>query len=222
MPVANTITPWRVGDLALFSGKSLCSWIVRARTCSPFSHVGIIANVAKFDLALNPRLQRQLPDGVSVAWKTRDMLFESTTLNDSPCEILQRRIEGTQAHSPASVVAAYKGRVWRQSLREEWRLDFLQSRRLTDALLDNLGVEYDMPGAMLSGTLLLKWLGCGWRARDRSTLVCVEYVAQALKDTFGESPHHLRAIDNLHPGKMTPKQLVRWAKRTLYLPPVLV
>lgn len=220
MPVANAQMPWCVGDLVLFSGESFFSRIVRARTCSPYSHVGIIAKVGLGDLVLSPKRSKRLPGGLTDTWRKRKLLFESTTLNDLPCEILQHPIEGTQAHDPAVVAATYKGRIWRQSLREEWQLTFPQSSRLTESLLNNLGVEYDMPGAMLSGTLILKWLGCGWRASDRSTLVCVEYVAQAIKDAFAFSP--CSYIGNLHPGKMTPKQLVRWAWRTMYMLPVLV
>lgn len=206
-------TNWHVGDLVLFSGKSLFSRIIRVRTCSPYSHVAIVAKVGANDLAVN---STHLPTG---DWDRRNLLFESTTLSEFPCSILGQSIAGTQSHEPMEVAEAYAGRVWQMSLRDQWNPNLDESRRLTASLLDNLGVAYDTVGAGLSSTILLKYLGCAWRAGDRSTLVCVEYAAQALLDAFCTEDRVPRWAIDLHPGKMTPRQFVKWAQQGPYHPP---
>ena len=216
-------TDWQAGDIVLFSGRSPFSLIIRGATCSRYSHAAIIADVAAYDLLFAGALHGQLNEQRICDWKRKKLLFESTSLAETPCEILGKRIAGTQARDPDLVTSTYPGRVWRMALRDRWKLHNQESRDLTESLLVGLGRKYDKAGAMLAGTIALKWLGCAWRARDRETMVCVEYLAQALKDAYKcPEPDKTYALHGLHPGKMTPKQLARWGQRELYTKPVRI
>ena len=84
----------KAGDIIGFSGDSWISTLVNIATYGiPFwslSHVGILGHA---------------DDG-------RLLLFESTQLDDLPCEITGEVFLGTQAHQLEHVVHAYKGKVW--------------------------------------------------------------------------------------------------------------
>ena len=88
----------KAGDIIGFSGDSWISTLVNIATYGiPFwglSHVGIMGHA---------------DDG-------RLMLFESTQLDDLPCEITGEVFLGTQAHQLEHVVKVYKGKVWHYPL----------------------------------------------------------------------------------------------------------
>lgn len=198
------------GDILVFSGRGPVSALVKVATCSPYSHVGMVAQVAPADLLFSdphkagkhPAISEDCPRN----WQTRNLLFESTTLSSSPCEITGKRINGVQAHDPAAIVRGFRGRVYRMELNPPRQLTKChdESHRLTAALLGRIGTSYDIPGSILSGTRILKRLfpGC---AANRQKLVCVEYVAWALQEAFKRR----RLPMELKPGQLTPGQLVR-------------
>lgn len=181
--------PLQAGDLLAFSGTDLLSRIVQLGTFSRFSHVGICAR-----------------------WGDRLLLFESTTLNPEPCAILGRRLDGVQAHCPWQRICAYPGEVWCCRLVSQERLKPDESRRLTDFLAELLGKQYDTPGALLSGTRLLKrrW----WASReDLARLFCSELCTAALK--------HVRRFPLVNASAVNPSELVREAVRIgMYQPAV--
>ncbi len=201
------------GDIIVFSGRGPISALVKLATCSPHSHVGIVARVSRATLLLGPFMgtagrhwaadEQLLRD-----WQTRLLLFESTTLSDAPCEITGEKINGVQAHDPASLVEGFKGRVYRMRLQPAWhrKLGSVGAKRLAGELLSHIGTSYDIPGSVLSATRILKRL-CPSRAADRSEMVCVEYVASALLRVLDMSGSPLRL--RLKPGQMTPGQFVR-------------
>lgn len=154
------------GDLVLFAGQGLESRTIAAVTCSPlqllsgqwFSHIGICA----LDL------------------RGRVLIFESTTLCDSPCEILRRTNQGTQAHRPGNRIKNYAGKVWRLRLSPREALAEPASQRLSEFLLSEIGKPYDYAGAMISGTWRLRFASWFYPTMDR--LFCSYYVMAALKD----------------------------------------
>ena len=88
----------KAGDVIGFSGNSWISALINLGTYGlPFSgisHVGIMAHAA---------------DG-------RLLLFESTTLENMPCELSGECFNGTQAHDLTKILQAYAGKVWHYPL----------------------------------------------------------------------------------------------------------
>jgi len=204
------------GDILIFSGRGLRSRLIRLGTCSPYSHVGIVAHVTPASLLFMPT-KRAVPQASWERWRPRDMLFESTVWDDIPCEITGKSVRGVQAHDVLPRVGMYPGRVWVMRCRlavHEWVS--AQINPLTQACLNRLGVEYDHPGAQLAGTRLLKRL-LPWRTKDRSTQFCVENTGEILRRVLPEYTAGLR------PGELTPGQFVAWAIASgLYERPVRV
>jgi len=71
----------------------------------------------------------------------RLMLFESTQLDDLPCEITGEVFWGTQAHQLEHVVNIYKGKVWHYPLYRSLYPD--EDSRLTEFLMGTLHTPYD-------------------------------------------------------------------------------
>jgi hypothetical protein len=84
----------KAGDVIGFSGNSWISALINVGTYGiPFwgiSHVGVMAHAA---------------DG-------RLLLFESTTLENMPCELSGECFNGTQAHDLTKILKAYEGKVY--------------------------------------------------------------------------------------------------------------
>ena len=108
---------WRPGDLLLFSGCHCLSWTIRIGTCSRFSHVGGLAYVDRtliwraVDGGWMTGLSEAQVDELACGFRAGWLLFESTTLVDSPCRITDQLIKGVQAHRPMSRITRYKGEV---------------------------------------------------------------------------------------------------------------
>lgn len=196
---------WKPGDILVFSGRTPISWSIRLRFCSPYSHVGIVSYVTQQDLqrASNAGLLK-LEDQIINDWADRFLVFESSLLVKQPCIFQGRIVSGTQAHELETRLKSYNGRVWRMSLNEKWTLTEQQTRDLTFSLLVGIGIEYDLAGAGVAGTFFLKkWL-LKKRAQDRSTLYCVEYVADRLKHVYRERPD----FPDIEPGDLPPLEFV--------------
>ena len=90
-PVAETI---KAGDIVGFSGRSWISAGINIATYGiplwDISHVGIMAHA---------------PDG-------RLLIFESTSLENLPCEISHENFTGTQAHLLDDILRVYEGKAW--------------------------------------------------------------------------------------------------------------
>jgi hypothetical protein len=169
-------------DIVGFSGRSWLGTAINIATYGlPFyglSHVGVMANT---------------PDG-------RLLLFESTSLDDdTACEITGKPIAGTQAHSLDSALKRYRGAVWHYPLYRP--LYPYEQERLTDFLMDTIGVPYDMMGAFRSGGVGLSWVESLLHESNLQSIFCSEWVAAAYAVTG------LHATDNV--SRWNPNRLCR-------------
>ena len=152
----------KAGDVIGFSGNSWISGLINIGTYGiPFwgiSHVGIMAHAA---------------DG-------RLLLFESTTLEDMPCEIAGECFNGTQAHSLDKILKAYNGKVWHYPLCRP--LYESEDKRLTEFLMATIHTPYDAMGAFRSAGIGLSWIESCFREQDLHMIFCSEWVAAAYAD----------------------------------------
>jgi len=149
----------KAGDIIGFSGDSWISTLVNIATYGvPFlglSHVGIMGHA---------------DDG-------RLMLFESTQLDDLPCEITGEVFLGTQAHQLEHVVSVYKGKVWHYPAFRA--LYASEDERLTDFLMRTLHAPYDKMGAFRSAGVGLSWVESLLHRDNLNSIFCSELVAAA-------------------------------------------
>jgi hypothetical protein len=82
----------------------------------------------------------------------RQLLFESTTLDDLPCEIAGVKFNGTQAHLLDTVRERYRGKVWHYPLYRSL-YDF-ERKRLSEFLTGTIGVPYSKMDAFRSADFL--------------------------------------------------------------------
>ena len=152
----------KAGDVIGFSGNSWISALINIGTYGiPFwdiSHVGVMAHAA---------------DG-------RLLLFESTTLENMPCEIAGACFNGTQAHDLAKVLKAYNGKVWHYPLYRS--LYEYEDKRLTDFLMATIHTPYDAMGAFRAAGVGLSWVESCFREQDLHMIFCSEWVAAAYAD----------------------------------------
>ena len=150
----------KAGDVIGFSGNSWISGLINIGTYGiPFwgiSHVGIMAHAA---------------DG-------RLLLFESTTLENMPCEIAGECFNGTQAHTLDKILKAYDGKVWHYPLYRP--LYDSEDKRLTEFLMATIHTPYDAMGAFRSAGVGLSWIESCFREQDLHMIFCSEWVAAAL------------------------------------------
>lgn len=182
------------GDIIGFSGFNWLSAGINIATYGvplwSVSHVGIVAEVK-----VGGRL----------------LLFESTTLNgDWPCLVTGNRICGTQAHSPEFIVGQYKGGAWHYPLYRE--LYVHERVRLTSFLLNSIGTEYDVKGALRAGGLAFAFLEAMFREQSSQTLFCSEWVAAAHQA--------IGVLQTANFSGWSPNYLCRYERRmgTLYRP----
>ena len=149
----------KAGDVIGFSGNSWISGLINIGTYGiPFwgiSHVGIMARAA---------------DG-------RLLLFESTTLENMPCEITGECFNGTQAHDLDKVLKAYDGKAWQYPLYRP--LYEYEDKRLTEFLMATIHTPYDAMGAFRSAGVGLSWVESCFREQDLHMIFCSEMVAAA-------------------------------------------
>ncbi|HEV3007002.1 MAG TPA: hypothetical protein VGX78_21205 [Pirellulales bacterium] len=186
LDLAASDRPFVPGDLLAFAGQGFESRLIAIMSCRAwqllrgqwFSHIGICARGPAGNL----------------------LLFESTTLADTPCEILHRTTHGTQAHDPRRRIDDYAGKVWRLRLADREALSEPEENRLADFLLSEIGKPYDYTGAFVAGTWRLR--ACRWFCPRLDTLFCSDLVLAALKD--------IHKVDHgLNPRTYSPGRTVR-------------
>jgi hypothetical protein len=152
----------KAGDVIGFSGNSWISALINVGTYGiPFwgiSHVGVMAHAA---------------DG-------RLLLFESTTLENMPCEISGECFNGTQAHDLTKILQAYAGKVWHYPLYRP--LYEHEDRRLTEFLMATIHTPYDAMGAFRAAGVGLSFVESLFREQDLHMIFCSEWVAAAYAD----------------------------------------
>ena len=174
------------GDLLVFAGTGFDSRFIALMSCRHwqllkgqwFSHIGICALGPAGDV----------------------LVFESTTSCELPCEVLRRKVHGTQAHKPRERLDVYSGKVWRMRLAPRETLTEDESSRLTDFLMADLGKPYDYDGALIAGTFVLRL--CRAFLSRTDVFFCSDLVMAALKD--------VRVVDHdLNPRSYSPGRAVR-------------
>lgn len=176
------MTHFTPGDLITFHGCDPVSRVIEVATLGP-SHVGIIC------------LHNNEP-----------LLVESTTLCPWPCVIRGIHWNGVQAHRPEDRIETYPGSVERLRLAPIWSLSNDESELLSRILIRHcVGQPYDLAGALVSGTRLLKWSRLLPYA-DLGSQFCSEMVAAVLM--------RLARMPIRNPALYNPASLVRALRRS--------
>ncbi|WP_432452066.1 YiiX/YebB-like N1pC/P60 family cysteine hydrolase [Agarivorans sp. QJM3NY_29] len=145
----------KTGDLVFFSSKGLGSSLIRVGTFSPWSHVGMVLQLANYDFVT---------------------LWEAVPSRDGFCLYAQRASKGVQVVALEERVAQHQGDV---AVRQ------LMGEELNQAALDNLmqlleqlqGRRYEQDFWQLTRA---GWDGpWGGNSQDLSSLFCSELVAAA-------------------------------------------
>jgi hypothetical protein len=171
----------KAGDIIGFSGRSWISAGINIATYGlplfGISHVGIMANAS---------------DG-------RLLIFESTSLENLPCEIAHENFTGTQAHLLDDILRVYDGKAWHYPLYRSLYPN--EDERLTEFLTGTIHVPYDEMGAFRSAGVGLSWIESLFHPSNLHTIFCSEWVAAAY------------AVTGLHPtdnvSRWNPNRLCR-------------
>ena len=182
------------GDLVACYGADIASRCISTITASPIA----------------PKHLRLGPSHIAIVcrYRDRDLWVESTTMCDHPCEIRCERTNGVQAHLPENRIADYterSGQVDVYRLVGLNKLSAAESATLTQIVLHHLlgrRRSYDMRGALLSGTRLLRYLP----AAKLEDLFCSELVAALLM--------RLGRMNHSNPARYHPARLLRELVRT--------
>ncbi len=179
------------GDVLAFYGRDIISRIIECATRGP-SHVAIVCEY----------------DGAP-------LIIESTTLCKWPCAIRGVQTDGVQAHHWEDRILEYPGRIERFRLSEHWQLTPAEHSMLKDMLLRYwMGLPYDMRGAILSGTKVLKFVR-RWREANLAKQFCSELVAAVLM--------RLNRMPISDPALYNPAGLIRQLRRCgTYSAPIVI
>jgi hypothetical protein len=147
------------GDILGFSGDSWLSASINIMTYGipwwSLSHVGIIGEHPQHGL----------------------LLYESTTLDDSPCVIQGKPFRGTQAQRLDTRIQNYEGKVWHYPLYRE--LYTFERERLNLFLNSTIGIPYDQIGAFRAGGIGFSLLESLAFESDLHSIFCSEWCAAA-------------------------------------------
>lgn len=149
----------KVGDLIAFSGKSRVSNLIKWKTKTDISHVGMVYDT-------------------DIAGKWRVELIESTSISDLKDPHKGRYVKGVQRNYLSDVIKAYDGQVYWMPLK--LRLTSGKQAAMISWLFTQWQneVDYDTKGAIKAGLKIIELLGIE-RQPDFSTLFCSEMVARA-------------------------------------------
>ncbi|MGE3317201.1 MAG: hypothetical protein AB7O26_18950 [Planctomycetaceae bacterium] len=183
---------FQAGDIAACYGACAASRLIELGTASP----------------LAPRRLRFGPSHVAMLCEHRDSLIwvESTALCRRACRIQKRIVRGTQAHDPLDRIHDYTsgaGHVDIYRLSPIHALTRDESRLLEKVLIRHfvrIGIDYDLGGALLSGTRLFRWSRL-FPGADLQSLFCSELVAATLM--------RLGRMNHENPTRYNPARLLR-------------
>ena len=171
----------KAGDIIGFSGRSWISAGINIATYGiplwDISHVGIMANA---------------PDG-------RLLIFESTSLDNLPCEISHENFTGTQAHLLDDILRVYDGKAWHYPLYRS--LYEYEDKRLTEFLMATIHTPYDAMGAFRSAGVGLSWIESLFHPANLHSIFCSEWVAAAYAD--------IGIVPSANAARWNPNHLVR-------------
>ena len=147
------MTKFKAGDIIAFSGKSLFSKLIKLKTHSDISHVGII-----------------------IIENGEPIICESTTLADLPDHYTGKIIKGVQKHLLSDRVNSYNGKVYHVPLQvplknKEAMLEWLDT-------IHSKEVKYDLKQALYSGLYIKDFFGS---KENLDKLFCSELCCKALQ-----------------------------------------
>lgn len=148
---------------------------------------------------------------ISVTHNSEQIWVESTTLSKLPCIVTRRENpSGSQAHFPADRIQEYVGdggKVEIYRLNPVFKLDPMEVNLLSRLMIHEFvmkQVPYDMSGAIMSGTRLLRL--SSFLVSDTSSLFCSELIAAVLM--------RLGRLGIKNPTRYNPARLLRELVRT--------
>ncbi len=163
-----------IGDLIVFRGNDWGSKFINAVTFGGYSHIGIVGD--------------------------DNLIFESTTASQPPCQILGKKIRGSQAQYSWHKIKYYPGKMWCLPLAKD-----IDQVTLNKFLIDNVGKPYDYLGAERSGGFFWGKVMRLLHKESLSALFCSEFVAASLD--------HVGYFNTGNASSWSPNSLVRELKR---------
>lgn len=145
----------RTGDVFAFSGKGRVSEVIKWRTGSPYSHVGVALRIPEYDAV---------------------MLCESTTLSDLPNVLTGNRVRGAGLYFLRQRLRSYDGEVW-WVRQKAVTLGDLHNRARQKAL-EWCREETPYDSVQACGAGVDWWDGLFGNEPDFSALFCSELVAR--------------------------------------------
>jgi hypothetical protein len=153
------------GDVIAFGGKGRMSALIKWKTCSPYSHVGMVLHLEDMGLGF----------GESI------VIIESTTTTDLPDIIHRTVIKGVQMQWLSKRLASYDGSVWWVPLDVPIEKDGKKRMRSWLRQKHNKRTPYDMAQAIGAGMDL--WDSLGFENEpDFDKLFCSELCARAFQE----------------------------------------
>ncbi len=173
------------GDVIGFSGAGLTGDLINIGTFGiprwDICHVGIMG---------------EAQDG-------RLLLFESTTLDDLPCEIYGAQFDGTQAHQLDTALSSYREKIWHYPLYRP--LYDSERQRLTNFLMGTIHVPYSKMAAFRSADFLgMSLFESLLGETNLHHIFCSEWVAAAHS--------YLGLWPTTNAGRWNPNHLIRFLR----------
>lgn len=176
----------KTGDVIAFSGNGKISQIIKWKTASPYSHVGIV---------MDTLIERGIGKAV--------LMMESTAFFKQPDILNGKILNGVQLHFLSKKLETYNGQAWWLPLKNllphyaafNMQL-WLRQERVKQ-------VHYDVIGAIEAGVDLQEWIPGFHNEPDFSSLFCSELVTKALQVAGVIN-------DNINPSKQTPADVVNF------------
>lgn len=176
----------KTGDVIAFSGKGRISQIIKWKTKSQYSHVGMVLNTF-------------MEGGIGQAL----MFIESTSLKSLPDAITNEVVKGVQIHFLSKRLESYEGEAWWFPLKSP--LNNSKSIEMQNWLRTKHSekIPYDSFQAIGAGADLFDMILGIENEQDFASLFCSELVTKALQ-VGGVVP------DVLNPSELTPQDVVRF------------
>lgn len=154
----------KTGDVIAFSGNSLVSKIIKWKTGSPYSHVGIV-----LDVNMGGAIGQSI------------LFIESTILNNAADLKHLEFIKGVQMHFLSKRLESYDGSAWWLPLQEELLPHQTHNIQSWLRQIHNEKVKYDAIQALGAGMDFFDWFPGIENEKDFSSLFCSELVTKALQ-----------------------------------------
>lgn len=145
----------KTGDIVLFAGKGLISWLIQKITNNQYSHVGMVLRIDGFDFVT---------------------IWESTILGDTP-DIFHQKKKGVQIVQLSKRIKNYKGKIAIRMLHD-FEFGEEQEKIITQLRHEINNRPYEKNYLSLIKSAWDGKLGKN-KKKDLSSLFCSELVAEA-------------------------------------------